>query len=334
MRSYLHAVVAAEASPSPPLAPHYAIDTRYLPRDIARMVVRFNCDAETASFVEACDCTDPPSCCKAVAAALLRPFVSVTTANGMVGRGQMHVLSTRQFRTIVAAVLPRSSPSLRRLLDVGAGDGAVTAKLAPLFDEVVTTEVSASMVRSLRARRWTCLESADLAELLPKSAARYDVVSVLNVLDRCSEPRALLRSARALLAPRGVLLLAVVLPFAPFVERGPLKVAPREHLPVTARDFEGALAQLVRDVLAPAGFRVKLVSRVPYICKGDVTSRYFVISDAILACVRAGEEGGGEEEDDDDEEGEEERAGEREDVALLAAAARTPASLRFAKDAA
>ena len=326
MRQYLRSVLAAEASPSPPLEPHYAIDKRYLPREIARVVVRFNCDAETASFVAACR-TDPPSCCKALAAACLRPFVSVTTANGMVGRGQMHVLSTRQFRRIVAAVRPLSSPSLRRLLDVGAGDGTVTSKLAPLFDEVVTTEVSASMVRSLRARRWTCIESANLAELLPESTARYDVVSVLNVLDRCSEPRALLKSARALLAPDGVLLLAVVLPFAPFVERGPLKVAPRERLPVAARDFEGALAQLVRGVLAPLGFQVKLVSRVPYICKGDVTSRYFVISDAVLACVCAGDEGGGGE-----EEAEEDIAGEREDAALLAADARMPASLRFAED--
>ena len=40
----------------------------------------------------------------------------------------------------------------------------------------------------------------------------------MNLLDRCDKPMTLLRDASELLAPGGVLLLAVVLPFRPLVE--------------------------------------------------------------------------------------------------------------------
>ena len=50
---------------------------------------------------------------------------------------------------------------------------------------------------------------------------RYDLVSCLNLLDRCSRPLNLLRRIRAALTPAtGRLLVAVVLPFRPYVEQG------------------------------------------------------------------------------------------------------------------
>ncbi len=39
-----------------------------------------------------------------------------------------------------------------KLLDIGAGDGNVTEKLATFVNEVVCTEVSAPMVRALNAK--------------------------------------------------------------------------------------------------------------------------------------------------------------------------------------
>tara|TARA_B110000208_G_scaffold179351_1_gene228092 strand:- start:1745 stop:2734 length:990 start_codon:yes stop_codon:yes gene_type:complete len=325
MRRFLHAMVEAERLEvaTPPLSPHYAIRQSRLPASIARLVVPLNQDdSSTAAFIDECVHTSPPRCWKSYAAACLRVCFSVTTANGAVGRGQMHVLSTAQLRTILLAVRSTQPPSTKssrrqRLLDVGAGDGTVTAQLAPLFDEVVTTEVSSSMARSLRARRWRCVQTADLAELLPSEAGRYDVVTLLNLLDRCSQPRALLTAAKTLLAPDGVLLIAVVLPFEPFVERGPCKLRPAERLPILARDFEGAVAEIVRDVLAPAGLAARVVSRVPYLCKGDMTSKYYVISDAIVACVIS---------DADDN-----AANALEGDALLHSHHHSPASLHFSR---
>ena len=85
---------------------------------------------------------------QSVATTALRATLSLTDANGLVGRGSMHVLSTAQARTLLreqpaaaggaAADAPRGV-----LLDVGAGDGSVTAQLAPLFEAVVATEARA-----------------------------------------------------------------------------------------------------------------------------------------------------------------------------------------------
>ncbi len=50
----------------------------------------------------------------------------------------------------------------------------------------------------------------------------FDVISALNLLDRCDAPASLLRRIRGALRPGGAarLLLAVVLPFKPYVEFG------------------------------------------------------------------------------------------------------------------
>jgi SAM-dependent methyltransferase len=109
----------------------------------------------------------------------------------------------------------------------------------------------------------------------------FDVVSCLNVLDRCPAPKTLLRQIRDILRPEtgrlgsahclltwqrltdicacracracravGVLLLAVVLPFCPFVESGPAwsQVEPDEVLPVYSSRWENAVQDLVHKV--------------------------------------------------------------------------------------
>ena len=49
----------------------------------------------------------------------------------------------------------------------------------------------------------------------------YDVISCLNLLDRCDKPSTLLRNIRNSLTPNtGRLILAFVIPFRPFVEFG------------------------------------------------------------------------------------------------------------------
>lgn len=67
------------------------------------------------------------------------------------------------------------------------------------------------------------------------------------------------------------LLLAVVLPFHPFVESGIFKRQPLERLPLSGSLlFEMAAEELWQKLLRPMGFRLKGFSRVPYLCKGDM----------------------------------------------------------------
>lgn len=54
---------------------------------------------------------------------------------------------------------------------------------------------------------------------------QYDVISCLNLLDRCDDPLLLLRDIKRSLVPKtGRLILATVLPFQPYVEIGQLRV--------------------------------------------------------------------------------------------------------------
>lgn len=55
---------------------------------------------------------------------------------------------------------------------------------------------------------------------------QYDVISCLNLLDRCDDPLHLLRDIKRSLVPRtGRVILATVLPFQPYVEVGQLRLS-------------------------------------------------------------------------------------------------------------
>jgi hypothetical protein len=56
----------------------------------------------------------------------------------------------------------------------------------------------------------------------------------LNVLDRCSRPLDLLSDLHRLAEPEGIVLLAVVFPFRPWVESGGMlrRKPPQQQLPV------------------------------------------------------------------------------------------------------
>jgi 2-polyprenyl-3-methyl-5-hydroxy-6-metoxy-1,4-benzoquinol methylase len=201
-------------------------------------------------------------------------------ASAMVGGNPMFVLSSSQFDQL----LPYESPGNKNdfsLLDVGSGDGAVTRKLAHRFAHVSCMEVSSGMRRLLRKRGSPCTEV--LSELPTTTLQNrpttklFDVISMLNVLDRVHEPAKLLESLKPLLRKDGGrLFLAQVSPywarvatnsttsgweharepFLPLVDRLRTKRKPAE--------VEASI--WVKDILEPAGWIVESLSRVPYLC--------------------------------------------------------------------
>lgn len=55
------------------------------------------------------------------------------------------------------------------------------------------------------------------------TGVKYDLISCLNLLDRCDKPLSLLADIKAALKPgTGRVLVAVVIPFKPYVEFGKL----------------------------------------------------------------------------------------------------------------
>ena len=243
-----------------------------------------------------------------VACSYLRKRMSLTDANAILGRGKMHVLS----RAHVEDLLGRKRASNGGgggdagcggggggggvLLDVGAGEGEVTEKLRDggCFDAVVATEVSPPMVKRLKDKRFDCvIGAADVSGVF--DAARnenvkrlspdgFDAIALLNVLDRCDTPFTLLSQLRGMLRPGvGRLLLAVVIPFRPFVEDGNSNRPPRERLPLPSDGgWDDGVSKLWSLVLKPAGFKIERLARVPYISEGDQKHGAYVLDDAIF----------------------------------------------------
>ena len=206
---------------------------------------------------------------------MMRGFLSDFDINGYLGTYPMHVLSTEQWRS----VLPRAGG---RHLDVGAGRGDATAKLAALFDETVVTETSFAMARRLRKLGYECIVG-DIARRQDLDG-QFDAVSLLNVLDRCDAPLSLLGVARRALKVGGLLVVALVLPYGPFVYDGGAARRPRERLAIQSRDFEFAAAEFVTTSLLPLGLEVVTLSRAPYLSGGDAQQPLYELDDLIVVC--------------------------------------------------
>lgn len=221
---------------------------------------------------------------------LLSLFMSDFDVNAVLGVYPVFLLSTPQALTL----LERASAGKlaeKRLLDVGAGSGDVTTRLAPLVADLDCTETSRFMARRLRQRGLACFRGV-VGEDLPndplKRAEPYDVVALLNVIDRTPRPRSLLRSIAEHLHPGGILLMSTPLPFEPVVYQGGATRPPEETLEITVGAWEDGVLSLFRNELAPLGFEVSALTRVPYLSGGDALQPVYVLDAAVLACRKPG----------------------------------------------
>lgn len=253
----------------------YDCDARALPSELAKRFVKLELGAEGESYLTQALSTRPGRG-KTLLHRALTAWFSDFDADGLLDMYPMHLLGTAEWRTLLG------ERRGQRHLDIGAGAGHVTSKIAPLFGETVTTETSRIMAQKLRRRGFRCVE-ADVAET-GAPEPEYDVVTCLNVLDRCPRPTSLLAAARRALTPGGRFVLAVPLPFNAFFYDGPVSKDPTERLEVSGGGWERSVALLVEKVLDPAGFEVEAVSRVPYLCRGDSQQRLYVLDDVVLMC--------------------------------------------------
>ena len=209
-------------------------------------------------------------------------------ANGLLGMYPVFLLSTPQALRLLAAGRP-GGPSEARMLDIGAGSGDVTTRLAPLVGAIECTEASRFMARRLRRRGFPCWHGR-VGEGTPGDPlagdARYDLIALLNVIDRASKPRSLLAGVARRLPPGGLLLLATPLPYDPFYYAGPATLAPEEKLDVTAERWEDATLELWQNELAPLGFELRALTRLPYLSGGDAQHPAYVLDDVVLVCEK------------------------------------------------
>ncbi|XP_071522851.1 protein-L-histidine N-pros-methyltransferase-like isoform X1 [Panulirus ornatus] len=143
------------------------------------------------------------------------------------------------------------------------------------------------MRRRLRERGYRVLNTWTWMEEVED--LQYDVVTCLNLLDRCDTPRTLLANIHTKLAPHGTLVVAIVLPFNPYVETGTIDNQPSEELGVSGSTIEEQVNSLATDVFPGLGYSLQRWSRLPYLCEGDLDQAFYWLSDVVLVFTKATE---------------------------------------------
>lgn len=169
-----------------------AEEEKAFPRALYSIFVRLELDQVTLDFLQG----PPPSDAAEKNAHADREKMTNTDRIALLATHAMHVLSTGQFSQLLGR---KPSEARGHLLDIGAGTGAVTAELAPLFSTVTTTEISVQMAAQLRGRGYDCVPASGSGDVAAEVRAHlgcappeYDTIALLNVLDRCSEPMTML----------------------------------------------------------------------------------------------------------------------------------------------
>lgn len=250
------------------LREQYSCELEMLPPHLRTRFVQLHFDEDTRRFMDdQCFGTSKSwirSFYDVLKVSVVRPVLtqwySLTDSNAILSLGQMHVLSTSQFRQMIGGSAT-SEPQVDSWLDIGAGDGNTTKNVRALTNRLVVTESSEPMCRRLEALnmfdRVVCCDS--LAEL-QNEGRFFQVISILNVLDRCSHPMSLLNSVVAM--KPDLVVIAIVFPLHPMVESGPNQLEPVEDITIDNDHFERFVAEFERKVLRPAGLDLIRFSRV------------------------------------------------------------------------
>ena len=254
---------------------HYGCELEQLAAPLREAFVQLDADASTRAWIDEC-IARPHGAMISAARAVARKVMSDFDANAMLGAHDMRVLGTDQLRQLLGTERIGG-----RLLDVGAGDGNVTAEFEPIVDSIVATETSSPMVDRLRKRGWTAHETDLVEGGLPEDGT-FELIALLNVIDRTARPISLLEALRPLLAPAGRMILAVPFPLKPHVHVGPLTVDPEELLPIADEGWEAQAEALDTLLFTPLGYRIDVVSRVPYLCRGTKREPVITLDDAIF----------------------------------------------------
>jgi hypothetical protein len=166
------------------------------------------------------------------------------------------------------------------MIDLGAGDGAITEIMKQYYKQVYATEASQVMQWRLRQKEITVLPIDGWAD------KNFDLICALNLLDRHFDPKSLLRDLhKTALTSNALVLLAIVLPWSQYVEfniQNSTSIHAVDYITLDGTTFEQQASSLVEKLLIPAGFQVLRWTKLPYLCEGDSYRAYYKLTDSVF----------------------------------------------------
>jgi len=203
-------------------------------------------------------------------------YLTQTDMNGYLQRGTMFVISTEQFKLLLShANIHLDGNNGSKMIDLGAGDGNITINFKKMFQDIYATETSKPMQKLLSAKNITVLPIEEWG-----SKHKYDFISCLNLLDRCDNPRDIIEEMKNSLNSNGIILVALVLPFKPFVEVRNSR-QPNQLLNIEGSTFVEQ-AQSFVELMKTFGFKLESWTRLPYLCEGDLLHSVYYLDDAVF----------------------------------------------------
>ena len=161
------------------------------------------------------------------------------------------------------------------MIDLGAGDSNVTLKFSDHFQHLYATETSKPMQKLLMTKNITVLPIEKWI-----SENEYDFISCLNLLDRCDNPKDIIEGIKYSLKPNGIILIALVLPFKPFVEVRNSR-EPKQSLSIEGSNLIEQAQSFVK-IMNNFGFKLRAWTRLPYLCEGDLLHSVYYLDDAVF----------------------------------------------------
>ncbi|BFG05436.1 methyltransferase-like protein 9 [Drosophila madeirensis] len=222
----------------------------------------------------------------ALARSILQFFMTQTDINGFLKRGSMFILSEDQFNKLLVAGGFTASSEPVTLLDIGAGDGEISLRVANTVAElsgnadlrVFATEASWTMRDRLKKLNFNVITEIG-------GLQNMELILCLNVLDRCFDPFKLLEDIRSTLAPGGRAVIALVLPYMHYVETNTSHLPIRPLLESSSNGRQASFeeeATKFMELLENCGFNVESWTKAPYLCEGDLHQSFYWLIDLIV----------------------------------------------------
>ena len=203
-------------------------------------------------------------------------------SKALLGSPQVYLMSKDQWKFFLSSVLQQRSTKLpfNRILDIGASNGDVSARLQALSYEIWLTDVSSLISWCHWYNGFTnsfVATSIDQSTLLQAGApTEYEAIFFLNVLDQLSDPVTYLQTLVGYLQSQNEPLTLIISVPLPWTKKK------RSKFSLPGETWEEATANL-HHVFDTVGLQTLGITRAPYLCQGTYQVPLFSLDTAIFA---------------------------------------------------